>query len=382
MLDITVSSTELSGKITPPPFKSEVIRLLILGALCGIHPENIITPSPDLGDDIIISAKAVKSAFFDDIQTPVFVGESATLLRILAPVLAIKRGEIAFTCGKSLLRRDMSPFSRVEGCSVESAEDRLIFRSDIETGASVAIDAAGSSQFASGFLIAAAFRSDIRVMPLSPVSLPYIALTLDTLWRFGVEMYLDDDGYYRSNGAGLTPPKSFEFEADMSYAAVFKAANFVQNFDGVMIAGERSDSLQPDAAFRMLASMRDPSVQNAPDLFPLLCVCALAKAHNTHINGTGRLRDKESDRVLSCEKLIRALGGKIDVYDDSVIVHGADKKLLGGVVDACGDHRIVMAAAIASMMCEKPVRILGADSVKKSAPRFFDDFISLGGKIL
>lgn len=382
MLDITVSSTELSGKITPPPFKSEVIRLLILGALCGIHPENIITPSPDLGDDIIISAKAVKSAFFDDIQTPVFVGESATLLRILAPVLAIKRGEIAFTCGKPLLRRDMSPFSRVEGCSVESAEDRLIFRSDIETGASVAIDAAGSSQFASGFLIAAAFRSDIRVMLLHPVSLPYISLTLDMLQRFGVKMYIDAQGYYRSYGETLTPPKRFVFEADMSYAAAFKAANFIQGFDGVIVNGEKGASSQPDADFALLASMREPSVQNAPDLFPLLCVCALAKAHNTHINGTGRLRDKESDRVLSCEKLIRALGGKIDVYDDSVIVHGADKKLLGGTVDACGDHRIVMAAAIASMMCEKPIIILGADAVNKSAPRFFDDFISLGGKIL
>jgi hypothetical protein len=37
-------------------------------------------------------------------------------------------------------------------------------------------------------------------------------------------------------------------------------------------------------------------------------------------------------------------------------------------VDGCRDHRIVMAAAIASIACRESVTILGADAVNKSYP--------------
>jgi 3-phosphoshikimate 1-carboxyvinyltransferase len=50
-------------------------------------------------------------------------------------------------------------------------------------------------------------------------------------------------------------------------------------------------------------------------------------------------------------------------------------------VDACNDHRIAMAAAIASTVCKHPVTILGADCVSKSYPSFWKEFTKLGGKI-
>lgn len=35
---VIVSAKKLIGRIEPPPYKSEVIRLLILAGLCGIRP--------------------------------------------------------------------------------------------------------------------------------------------------------------------------------------------------------------------------------------------------------------------------------------------------------------------------------------------------------
>ena len=55
--------------------------------------------------------------------------------------------------------------------------------------------------------------------------------------------------------------------------------------------------------------------------------------------------------------------------------------LSGGRVDGAGDHRIVMAAAIAALRASSPVTILGAEAVKKSYPAFFEDFKTLGGQI-
>ena len=41
-----------------------------------------------------------------------------------------------------------------------------------------------------------------------------------------------------------------------------------------------------------------------------------------------------------------------------------------------------MAFAIASLIADGPIRIINADAVAKSAPSFFDDFVSLGGVII
>jgi len=56
--------------------------------------------------------------------------------------------------------------------------------------------------------------------------------------------------------------------------------------------------------------------------------------------------------------------------------------LAGGRVDARGDHRIAMAAAVASLLCGSPVEIAGADCVAKSWPSFFADMEKIAYKFL
>ena len=75
-----------------------------------------------------------------------------------------------------------------------------------------------------------------------------------------------------------------------------------------------------------------------------------------------------------------SLGADIKITDDGLIIHGKDK-LKGGTADSAGDHRIVMAAAAVSCVCENPVIIKGYEAVNKSYPSFFDDFKSIGGAV-
>jgi len=53
----------------------------------------------------------------------------------------------------------------------------------------------------------------------------------------------------------------------------------------------------------------------------------------------------------------------------------------GGEIDAHGDHRIAMAAAIAALGAREPVRLSGGACVAKSYPLFFQDLRRLGGDI-
>ena len=77
--------------------------------------------------------------------------------------------------------------------------------------------------------------------------------------------------------------------------------------------------------------------------------------------------------------MINSIGGLMIAVGDAALIRGCGGRLRGGVVDSFGDHRIVMAAAIASLMCEGGVIVRGAECVRKSAPGFIDDFRRLGG---
>ena len=92
-----------------------------------------------------------------------------------------------------------------------------------------------------------------------------------------------------------------------------------------------------------------------------------------------RLRLKESDRVAAVVEMITALGGKAEATEDTLTVYKSC--LSGGIINSHNDHRIAMAAAIASTVCTAPVTILGADAVQKSYPHFWKEFRRLGGKL-
>jgi len=76
--------------------------------------------------------------------------------------------------------------------------------------------------------------------------------------------------------------------------------------------------------------------------------------------------------------MIQNLGGTAEATEDTLRVKGTG--LRGGIVDAHNDHRIAMAAAIAATVCSEPVTILGAECVKKSYPKFWEEYARLGGQ--
>ena len=187
----------------------------------------------------------------------------------------------------------------------------------------------------------------------------------------------------RSRTAGPSPagsgtaPAAVRAEGDWSNAAFWLAAGALAAGDGHGLQAEsgQGDRVILEDLRRFGAEVEQNAdavtvrpaprgcsldVRSTPDLAPPLALLAACAAGTTRITGAARLRYKESDRLASIAAALRALGADVRDLPDGLEIAGG--RLTGGTVDACGDHRIAMLAAIASARCD--VRLRGAECVE------------------
>jgi 3-phosphoshikimate 1-carboxyvinyltransferase len=110
----------------------------------------------------------------------------------------------------------------------------------------------------------------------------------------------------------------------------------------------------------------------AIDEVPVLCLAATQARGRTVIRGAGELRHKESDRIAGIVDGLGALGARIHVNGDDIVIDGP-AKLCGTTVDSLGDHRLALTFAIAGLVASGQTTIRGAGSVAISYPSFFAD---------
>lgn len=97
--------------------------------------------------------------------------------------------------------------------------------------------------------------------------------------------------------------------------------------------------------------------------------------HDVKLTGLRR-HSAQGDEVIV--DIIRRMGGRITEEPDGLIIEGTGQ-VHGGCVQAWNDHRIAMSLAVASQIAEGPVQIDGAECVRKSYPRFWQDVAAMGG---
>lgn len=112
------------------------------------------------------------------------------------------------------------------------------------------------------------------------------------------------------------------------------------------------------------------------DEIPVLATAAAMAAGETRIVDAGELRVKESDRIATTVTNLKALGVDAAELPDGMVISGGGD-IDGGDVDSFGDHRAVMAGAVAGMVSTRGVTISNASSVTISYPDFFDHLTAL-----
>ncbi len=111
------------------------------------------------------------------------------------------------------------------------------------------------------------------------------------------------------------------------------------------------------------------------DEVPILAVAAATAVGTTRFRDMGELRVKESDRLAGTAELVRAFGAEATVEGDDLVVEGSGGPLRPARIDARGDHRMAMAAAVAGSACPLgagETTITGWGTVATSYPGFAD----------
>lgn len=108
------------------------------------------------------------------------------------------------------------------------------------------------------------------------------------------------------------------------------------------------------------------------DELPLVAVLGLFADGETVVKDAEELRIKESDRVEATAHALGRLGARVTARPDGFSVRGPSPGLRGGRIDARGDHRIGMLAAIAGALADGETRIEN-HAVEVSYPAFWDD---------
>lgn len=409
-MDMTIFPEKLQGKVNAIPSKSQAHRLLVCAALAD---KSTTIEIPTICDDLIATIGCI-TGFGAEIEhhfgqseviTPIQkiptssicnCGESGSTLRFMLPLAGYLGIDTLFMLEGRLPYRPLSPlWEEMErhGCRLS-----WVSRSELQTitgrisqkvtaglhltgklrPGHYRIDGNVSSQFISGLLMALPLLDGESYLELlgSVESKPYIDMTLQTLAQFGIswtDLRTPGNQHFQS-------PGTVAVEGDWSSAAFWLAANALGS--EISVTELNRDSVQGDKAIEFYLEQLQHhctiSATDIPDLIPILAVVAAANRGAVFTN-IRRLRMKESDRVAGVIEMLCSLGAKAVADENTLTVYPAP--FIGGTVDSKGDHRIAMAAAIASTVCQKNVTILGAECVSKSYPNFWKEFTRLGGKI-
>ncbi len=123
-------------------------------------------------------------------------------------------------------------------------------------------------------------------------------------------------------------------------------------------------------------------VARAIDEVPILCALAARAKGITTIEDATELRVKESDRIATMARVLRAFGVNCEERPDGMIVEGIpDKPLQRAEVSSEGDHRIAMASAVLSLCADGPCRVRDVDNIGTSFPRFVGTLRALGARV-
>lgn len=431
---VRVHPAAVAGDVHVPGDKSCSHRALLIGALAdGPCDVSGLAPSADvrstagalraLGVRVDLATDA-RGALVGSVagplresETVIDCGNSGTTLRLLAGIVAGLPGVTVLTGDMSLRHRPVdrvvAPLARMGATTLARAGGRyppLTVRGGRLTATEYESPVA-SAQVKSCVLLAGV-AGDVRVTVTSP--LPSRDHSERLLGHLGVTVVRTvlEDGRERVELEPAQPTAGpIRVLGDPSSAAVWAVAAAIGTGDGVRlpavclnptrtgafrvlermgagistepgedVCGEPSGTLTVSRGELGGASVSGSEVVDALDELPVLAVAGALSGEGLEVRDAAELRVKESDRIASLAAALGALGIEVEERPDGFRVAGGQRPG-PGTVDAAGDHRIAMTAAVAGTVATGPVVITGFGAVTTSYPTFLDDLRALGGRV-
>ncbi len=335
------------------------------------------------------------------------LGAAATSLRLLLPLLAAGETDVTVTGAARLFERPQAALygflrshgARLDALPIQEGRGGVRIRGSGLHGKVWEAPVRETSQILSGLLLAAGFCGGVRVRHQGPLpSSGYVDLTLEAMRLFcGPLAVQAGHGEWRV-AAGIPQAFTGTLPGDPSAATFFLTALVFRGgrailrpgwspvhpearlhrifFDqGLLEADENGLRFRGRRPARPLEVDLDP----APDAGPALAVLGAALPGGMLLKKTSRLRLKESDRVEGMVRLAALFGRRLESRGEDLLLAplppgkpGFPGNAAQPVFDPCGDHRLAMAAGVASLVLEG-LEILDRSCVGKSFPRFWEE---------
>jgi 3-phosphoshikimate 1-carboxyvinyltransferase len=421
-LKAKIRPSRLSGKVTIPGSKSHTIRAVAFAALADGKSR---IEAPLESADTLSAVTAYRAAgariveeknswtingVAGDVQAPsstVDIGNSGTTIRVAIGSFALLRsGAAVLTGDEQIQRRPAGPLGKslndlgatvksvkANGCAPFEVRGRL-------RGGETSIEAV-TSQYLTSLLIntpLADGESRIHVPLLNEA--PYVGITLDWLKFLGIRYECADDMSEFSIPGGQEY-KAFErrIPADFSSATFFLAAGAIPGnkviSSGLDMSDSQGDKAVVDYIRAMGAHIRaegdavmvsgarldgcEIDLNATPDALPMMAALACFAEGKTRLVNAPQVRIKETDRIEVMARELSKMGATVSELEAGLVVDRAALK--GAAVEGHGDHRVVMALAVAATAAEGETTINGAEAVSVTFPGFFDILGGLGAEV-
>ena len=410
---ISLEPRKMRGTVEVPASKSQTIRAFLIAAAASgrsviRHPLissdtlSCIEAVKAMGAEIELSADS-STAYVDSsglsLKAPVTVdaGNSGTTTYLLLPMAASLTVPVTITGDEQLRRRPTHPLVEAIKAMGAAAKDNggvppVTVRGPL-LGGKVSIECR-TSQYLSGLLLASPLAEGNTVIDCPILyEKPYVSLTLGWLDRQGIRYRISED-YTHSEIEGGQSYRPFDeyINGDFSSASFFFAAAAVSGTEITVCGLDRNDPQGDKEILTILEKMgctvswngnsvtvKGPEklsggrfdLNAIPDTLPVLTVAAAAAEGDTLLTNVPQARIKETDRIRCMHENLSVLGVEAEEEEDGILIHGRGG-FSGGNVKGYGDHRIIMAMAVAAGAASSPVVIDDEKAAAVTFPAFFD----------
>jgi 3-phosphoshikimate 1-carboxyvinyltransferase len=346
---------------------------------------------------------------FPNRQADLFLGNAGTAFRPLTAALAFSGGEYQLTGVARMHERpigDLVDALLQAGAHIDYLQQAgfpplAIHPAQLKEHLKLSIRGNVSSQFLTALLMALPMTGKAAeiVVEGELISKPYIAITLNLMRQFGVDVQVHGDmqGFSLSSGLHYQSPGQLYVEGDASSASYFLAAGAIAaGRDGLRIEGVSQHSIQGDIRFvdeiaKMGAQIEyadnavivkaanqplkalDLDCNHIPDAAMTLAVMALFAEGTTTLRNIASWRVKETDRISAMATELRKVGAQVEEGEDFIRITPPTNLTPNAAIDTYDDHRMAMCFSLVSLG-GVPIRINDPDCVAKTFPDYFTRF--------
>lgn len=421
MARLVSSKSQLSGSVRLPGSKSHTIRALLFAALA--RGESLIRrPLRGLDAQSAAACYGALGAHVDTAHSDwrvrgfagrpnvpgnvIDVGNSGTTLRMaLGTASLIANGTTVLTGDDQIRRRPAGPLlASLSDLGAEAYGTRsndlapYVVRGPLK-GGQTTIEAV-SSQYLSSLLCCCPFAEGDSTISVSLLNeRPYVQITLWWLDRMGLTYEQDEFDEFRIPGGQAIDAFECHVPADFSSATFFLCAAALAGKEVKLVGLDMTDTQGDKAVIDYLKAMgarieirpdaivvergrlhgAEFSLNATPDALPAMAVTACFADGPTRLYNVPQARLKETDRIAVMTKELGRLGADVDELPDGIVVRPSI--IRGGEVDGHGDHRVVMALALAGLMTDDPVTVTGSEAAAVTFPDFPDLMTTLGAAV-